>query len=306
VRFYARVNYQAELERIARVRVPFRYFFGDRFDLGAAIDFQAHETVSVRRQIVVGETPIELIPVEGGETEDGLFIHFPRERVLFTGDFIMPYLGAPFVEEGNLGGLLAAIDMVTALDPAFILHGHEPLTRVYGAATTLADLRVALSWLETEIRRGLREGATRAEIHRRNLIAPNVPQNPPVQVPYLVMREHVIDRIYDQTIGYWHPDLDGMDHLSPREWGAVLSQYLGIDESKLEGAVKDMISSGDAQAAARLVEWYSAYAPESERLRALRRAVYRHLAGKYQEIDPFRFIIYSERAGQEMRQLNQP
>ena len=31
---------------------------------------------------------------------------------MFVGDFIMPYLGAPFVEEGDFQGLLDAIDIL--------------------------------------------------------------------------------------------------------------------------------------------------------------------------------------------------
>jgi len=41
------------------------------------------------------DTRIELIPVQGGETRDAMFIHLPDLGVLFVGDFIMPYLGAP-------------------------------------------------------------------------------------------------------------------------------------------------------------------------------------------------------------------
>jgi hypothetical protein len=40
-----------------------------------------------------------------------MLVYLPDRHVLFAGDFIMPYLGAPFVEEGNLDGLLAAIDV---------------------------------------------------------------------------------------------------------------------------------------------------------------------------------------------------
>jgi len=38
---------------------------------------------------------VSLIPIPGGETSDGLFIHLPDAGILFAGDFIMPYLGAP-------------------------------------------------------------------------------------------------------------------------------------------------------------------------------------------------------------------
>ncbi len=48
--------------------------------------------------------------VRGGETPDTMFIELPDLGVIFAGDFIMPYLGAPFVEKGDLESLLDAID----------------------------------------------------------------------------------------------------------------------------------------------------------------------------------------------------
>src|SRR5262245_16198095 len=63
----------------------------------------------------------------------------PDQAVLFVGDFIMPYLGAPFVEEGNLQGLFEAIDIIVEKQPKYLLHGHEPLTRNFTSPTMLAQ-----------------------------------------------------------------------------------------------------------------------------------------------------------------------
>ena len=70
-----------------------------------------------------------------------MFIHLPDQGVMFVGDFIMPYLGAPFVEEGDLQGLLDAIDIVVEKHPQHLLHGHEPLTRNFASAAMLAQLK---------------------------------------------------------------------------------------------------------------------------------------------------------------------
>src|SRR5207247_1736610 len=77
----------------------------------------------------IGGSKFELIPVRGGETHDAMLIYLPDERVMFMGDVIMPYLGAPFDEEGDLQGLLDAIAVIVSRDPQHLLHGHEPLTR---------------------------------------------------------------------------------------------------------------------------------------------------------------------------------
>ena len=44
----------------------------------------------------------------------------------------------------------------------------------------------------------------RAAIQQANLIAPGVLEDPELQLPYLLLRENVINRLYDQNIGYWH------------------------------------------------------------------------------------------------------
>jgi hypothetical protein len=77
-------------------------------------------------------------------TPVAMLVYLQDEKVMFMGDVIMPYLGAPFVEEGDLQGLL---DM--------------------------------------------------------NLIPPNLlAAHPDVYQAYLILREHVIDRLYDQSVGY--------------------------------------------------------------------------------------------------------
>ena len=149
-----------------------------------------------------GGTRFELIPVPGGETVDGMFIHVPEYDVLFVGDFIMPYLGAPFYEEGNLPGLLEAIDTVVSLNPKHLLHGHEPLTRVFRSPALLAKLKTNLQWLQQETLKDIWKWRDRAAIHQQNLMPPFIYQNPEVQLPFLVLRENVINRLYDQNVGY--------------------------------------------------------------------------------------------------------
>src|SRR5262249_41819388 len=129
-KFYAHANYQTELDRSAGTPHKFgTLFFGERYDPQAVAGFKPDVTVERDTEVGVGGTRFRLIPVAGGETDDALFIHVPGLDTLFVGDFIMPYLGAPFAEEGNLPGLLDAIDVVARLNPRHILHGHEPLTR---------------------------------------------------------------------------------------------------------------------------------------------------------------------------------
>jgi glyoxylase-like metal-dependent hydrolase (beta-lactamase superfamily II) len=134
--FYARSNYGEEIARdLSAPGVFDKQFFGEAFSLDNVRSFKPDITIDRRTELKIGGTRIELIPVQGGETHDAMFIHLPDEGVLFVGDFIMPYLGAPFVEEGDLQGLMDAIDIVVQKNPRYLLHGHEPLTRNFSSAS---------------------------------------------------------------------------------------------------------------------------------------------------------------------------
>ena len=203
----------------------------------------------------------------------------------------------------QFNGLFTAIELADSLKPRVLLHGHEPLNRIYSSTALLNDLKTALDWLRRQVLADITSGRSRTEIHHRNLIPPPVLKNPRLQVPYLVMRENVIDRLYDQTVGYWQPELGGMDHLSPRELGGMLSDYLGVSPEELAEAAEAMAASGDHELAARALVWARARHPRDERLRTAERAVFLKLKEKYQELNPFKFIIYSERIGHETAQL---
>src|SRR5437899_10652300 len=97
-----------------------------------------------------------------------MFIDLTDLGVLFVGDFIMPYLGAPFVEEGDLQGLLDTIDIVVQQNPRYLLHGHEPLTRNFSSPAILSQLKTDLAWLREQVLMARRRGDERGARHPGN------------------------------------------------------------------------------------------------------------------------------------------
>lgn len=305
-RFYARSNYAEEIALEINAPNPFlKRFFGDRFSLDDIRDFRPEVAIDRQIEVKIGGTAIEFIPIQGGETKDGMLINLPGEGVMFVGDFIMPYLGAPFVEEGSLPGLLAAIDIVVQKNPRHLLHGHEPLTRLFTSASMLAHLKLHLAWLQDEVVAAIRRGSDRASIHRANLTPPElIASDPGAYLPYLVMRENVINRIYDQNVGYWQPDLQGVDHLSRADRGSLLIDYLGVSERQLASAAERMIADGKYELAASALEWTRGGFPQSESLNAAERLSYLKLMEKYQEFNPFKFIIFAGKAGMPVPKID--
>ena len=102
MKFYARSNYEEEIAFGNAGDIFRKQFFGTRFNFDDVRSFKPDVTIDRRTELKIAGTRIELIPVQGGETHDAMFIHLPDLGVMFVGDFIMPYLGAPFLEEGDL------------------------------------------------------------------------------------------------------------------------------------------------------------------------------------------------------------
>ena len=125
-----------------------------------------------------------------------------------------------------------------------------------------------------------------------------------VELPYLVLRENVINRLYDQNVGYWQPDLQGMDYLGSDDRGSMLVDYLGVSEGQLARAVERMIADGRHELAASTLEWAKRRLPRSARLGEAERLAYVKLMEKYQEFNPFKFIIYSGRSGVQTPQMS--
>jgi glyoxylase-like metal-dependent hydrolase (beta-lactamase superfamily II) len=300
-RFYARSNYQEEIA--GEINAPesiAKHFFGEHFNLEDVRNFKPDATIDRPTELKIGGTRIELIPVHGGETHDAMFIHLPDLGVLFVGDFIMPYLGAPFVVEGDVQGLLDAIDLVVQKNPRYMLHGHEPLTRNFSSPDMLAQLKTNLGWLCDQVLTAIRRGDTRAAIHQANLIPPDLLSGrPDAFLPYLILREHVIDRLYHQNVGYWQADLEGLDHLGDSDRAELLVDYLGLSEKRLVTAAEKMAADGKYELAASLLEASAARFGRTESIAKAERLVYLKLMEKYQNTDPFKYILYSAKIGEQ-------
>lgn len=304
-RFVARANYADELAIDAGADpATLKRFFGRNFHFEDVLGFKPDVTVAQAAEMTIGGTRFSLQPVRGGETDDALLIHMPEQGVLFTGDILMPYLGAPFLNEGSLDGMLAGIDQVEALKPRVLLHGHEPLTRLFDSTAMLSDLRVQLAWLRDQVVTGMARGVTREALQQANLIPPTLERSPAsVHLAYLVLRENVINRLAQQHSGYWRNGLQGLDALSDADRGAALVDYLGLSESQILTAVDRMVADGRHELAASTLRAAQARLPASERLSASRRLVYLKLMDKVQAFDPFKFILYAGQIDQSVAQM---
>lgn len=303
VKFISRDNYHEQTDTIADTEPAFKFFFSKHYSRDSVTTYQPDETISERSTRVIGGTTFELIPIPGGETADGLFVYVPSAKTTFVGDFIMPFMGAPFANEGNPIGLLRSIDILGALDSERELHGHTPLTTQFSPAAMLVKFKPMLEELIAHTQRSRRAGMSRQQIQQTNFIPEAIMANANMQTPYFVIRDGIISRVYEQSTGYWQDNLDGMDSLTHRDIGTVLSNYLDISEPQMALAVQRLMADGRHEAALKLVDWGRAVYAESVELEALRVSALIGLREKHQFTNPFKFLIYSEEAGIATPQL---
>jgi alkyl sulfatase BDS1-like metallo-beta-lactamase superfamily hydrolase len=114
----------------------------------------------------------------------------------------------------------------------------------------------------------------------------------------------VIDRLYDQNVGYWQANLQGLAHPSRTDHAELLVDYLGVSEGQIVKAVERLSADGKYAMAAELIETAEPKFPNSDALKRAKRFAYLKLMEKNQNTDPFKFIIYSSKAGEQTRQIN--
>jgi glyoxylase-like metal-dependent hydrolase (beta-lactamase superfamily II) len=308
VRFVGRGSYSAELANDVGgdASVP-KLFFGNKFRIEDVLAYKPDATIDRTTEMVIGGTRFLLSPTQGGETGDAMLIQMPDSNVLFAGDVFMPYFGAPNIAEGSVDGMLKSIDQIVAMHPTLILSGHEPLTRLFASTRMLADLKDRLAWLRSQVLRQIAAGTERTAVHDENLVPPDfATSGTDVHFAYLLLRENLIDRLFVQNGGYWQNGWKGMDHVSDADRGAVLDDYLGVNESTVDAAARKLIADGRHEVAADLIRSWQARHPADRGLDEVHRLVYLKLMEKYQDFNPFKYIVYSSQIGQLTPQMAKP
>jgi glyoxylase-like metal-dependent hydrolase (beta-lactamase superfamily II) len=293
---FAHADFPEELRRVRAFKPPFHWFFGS----GAySYDIAPDRLVDGEETLRHGDFEIRLIPAPSGETRAALFVFLPQHGLLVVGDVFMPYVGAPFTGEGSAEGYLAAIAAVRRIGARRLLHGHPPLTRNWTAE--------AMPGLEDALRATFDHALSAATAARPlpdllsdNFLPPSLRNAPAAVQPYLIVRDHFIRQVYKQHGGRWAAHAEGVNLFTRREWGAVLDALAGHDPERLGRLLDELLANGDTAMAYEIVEAVSALHPGDPRLRERRDRAVVQLRERYQAIDPFRSIVYSEEGGRPL------
>ena len=303
-RVIAQAGFPAELERQHANFLPFRYFTGSRIGFGdgrpagpAAI--AVGQLISGPTSITVGGTELVLYPVTGGETSDALMVHLPASGVLFIGDVMMPYLGAPFFAEGSPDGLLETLNFILELGPRLLVHGHTVLTELF-TVQAAAGLLPALSEVREHALAGISRGMTLTALLDAGYLPKVLRKHPAAVGPYLATRDHFLQRLHHQHTGYWQSDGQGLEPIAPAQRAAALDLLAGGRPARFAEAAKALLAQQDHALALEVATAGLARHPDAGQLAQLRQQALYRLMERHQLQDPFRFLIYAEMAGVEI------
>jgi len=300
----AQAGFPAELDGQRGNFLPFRNFTGTAAGFGRGQAAQpaavaVDQLISEPTTQTIGGTELVLYPASGGETGDALMIYLPASGVLFTGDVMMPYLGAPFFAEGSPEGLLESLEFITALRPSTLIHGHTVLTELF-TTDAVAGLLPALTELREQALSGIAAGKTLTDLINANLL-PEVLREHPVAVgPYVAIRDHFLQRLHRQHTGYWQNDGQGLEPIAPAERAAALDLLAGGKPEPFAETARRLLAQRDHALALEITTAGLARHPDVAELRELRQQALFRLMERHQLQDPFRFLIYAEMAGAVM------
>ena len=292
----AQANFAAELAHSRRYSPPFQDFFGTEAN---PLDVTPDRLVSTPETLHVAGIDLALIPGKSGETDDALYVHDLRHDILFVGDAFMPYSGAPFVAEGSAEGYLGAIAQVLELHPRRLVHGHPPLTALF-TIDAMPGLQVALRSLYDRSLDAAYAARPIAELLHDNFIPASLRDTPRAVLPYLVARDTFVQRLYTKHAGYWQANGEGVESFTRAEWALALDELGARSEDSFRRAADRLEERGDSALALRIAELGLVRYPNSVALRSSRARSLTTLRQINSQMNPFRFIIYSEWSGKAL------
>jgi glyoxylase-like metal-dependent hydrolase (beta-lactamase superfamily II) len=301
----AQAGFPSELQRQHATVFPFRYFTGSGAGFGGGdadavpAEITVDQLIAGETKVSIGGTEFVLYPTTGGETSDALMVYLPASGVLFTGDVMMPYLGAPFFAEGSPGGLLDALALIAEINPRILVHGHPTLTEQF-TVDAVPGLLAALTELRDQSLAGISRGLTLTGLLKASVLPEVLREHPAAVGPYLAIRDHFVQRLHHQHSGYWQLDGQGLEPVDATDRAAALDLLAGGRPEQFASTARALLAQRDPALALEITTAGLASHPDASELAQLRQQALYRLMERHQLQDPFRFLIYAELARVEI------
>jgi hypothetical protein len=211
----------------------------------------------------------------------------------------MPYSGAPFVAEGSAEGYLGAIAQVLELHPRRLVHGHTPLTDLF-TIDAMRGMQAAFRSLYDRSLDAAHAARPLAELLHDNFIPASLRDTPKAVLPYLIARDTFVQRLYAEHAGYWQANGEGVENFTRAEWALALDELGARSEDSFRRAADRLEQRDDPALAFRIAELGLLRYPNSVALLGSRARALTTLRQINSQMNPFRFIVYSEWSGKAL------
>ncbi len=119
-------------------------------------------------------------------------------------------------------------------------------------------------------------------------------------MPYLIARDTLVQRLYAEHAGYWQANGEGVENFTRAEWALALDELGARSERSFARAADRLEGCGDSALALRVAELGLVRYPNSAALLSSRTRSLTTLREINSQMNPFRFIIYSEWSGKSL------
>jgi alkyl sulfatase BDS1-like metallo-beta-lactamase superfamily hydrolase len=227
---------------------------------------------SGRKKIELAGIELELVAAPG-ETSDQLYVWFPAERVVFTGDNFYRSWPNLYAIRGtgyrDVGQWIHSLDMMLAEKPRHAVPGHTlPLIGEKQTIEILTNYRDAIRYVFDATIEGMNKGMTPDELVHRVKLPPELATKDYLREFYGNV-EWGVRAIFSGTIGWFDGNPTHLFSLPPAEEAKRMARLAG-GEKQLASRARQALDEGDAQWCAQLCDHLIALNPEAREPKLLK------------------------------------
>jgi len=233
-----------------------------------------------RKKISVAGIELELVAAPG-ETDDQLYVWFPKEKVVLTGDNFYQSWPNLYAIRGtayrDVQAWVQSLDMMIQEGPAHAIPGHtQPIVGEARTIEVLTNYRDAIKHVFDKTIEGINRGMTPDELVTWVELPDHLKELDYLR-EYYGNIEWSVRAIFSGYLGWFDGNPTRLFSLPPVEEAKKMAELAG-GESKLREAATKALKEGDAQWCAELCDHLLALHPKDAALRSLKADALEQLA----------------------------
>ncbi|MEM1442786.1 MAG: alkyl/aryl-sulfatase [Verrucomicrobiota bacterium] len=225
-----------------------------------------------RQKVSLAGIELELVSAPG-ETADQLYVWFPKERVVFTGDNFYQSWPNLYAIRGHayrdVQKWIRSLSLMIAEKPAHVVPGHtQPIVGEEKTVEVLTNYRDAVEHVFKETIKGINLGMTPDELVEHIDLPDHLKELDYLQ-EYYGNIEWGVRGIFSGYLGWFDGNPTHLFSLPPEEEARKMAKLAGGEE-KLRDAAKRALEEGEAQWCAELCDHLLALNKKDVEIRSLK------------------------------------